>query len=188
MASQRPVARDAIALLEDDHRTVEKLFRQWEEAEAQREKARIAGAICQALTVHAEIEETLFYPLALRALGEDGDDLVWEATVEHGTLRGLIARLDGQQPGLPMVDAHMTVLQEYVKHHVREEEKELFPAVRKTDIDLVALGERMATLKDQLETSAQRAAPTPDGIVHVVNVAAREEDRPGHRVRLVVPS
>jgi hemerythrin superfamily protein len=175
MASHRPAPRDAIALLENDHRTVEKLFRDWEGAADAREKARIAGAICQALTVHAEIEEALFYPQALYVLDPDGDDLVWEATVEHGTLRGLIARLDGKRPGVPVVDAHLTVLMEYVKHHVREEERELFPAVRKTDLDLVALGERMAEMKEELEARVERGAAAADGVVHLVNVTAREQ-------------
>ena len=92
----------ALTLLKQDHRLVEDLFRQWEEAEDNATAASIVSRICQALSVHAAVEETLLYPPALNALSDEDADLVREATVEHGALKGLIAVIDGSRPSESM--------------------------------------------------------------------------------------
>ncbi|UXI66495.1 hemerythrin domain-containing protein [Tahibacter amnicola] len=179
----------AVNLLKRDHRLVEDLFRQWEEAPNNGAAAKLVSQICQALVIHAEVEETVFYPRVLNALDKEDAELIREAAVEHGTLKGLISLLNGASPNEPMFCAQVSVLQEYVKHHVQEEEHELFPAAERTDLDLEALGVEMSALKRQLEARvADEEAPATSGRVNVVDVAtpvgARPRGRPvahGHR-------
>lgn len=142
--------RDAIALLKQDHRAVEALFEQFEDAdEAQQDS--IAERVCQLLTVHAQIEEEIFYPAAKEVFDEEEEcDRVFEAEVEHGSAKELIAKIEGMTSDDPTFKATVKVLSEYVKHHVREEENELFPAMRKTEADLKALGERLSERKYEL--------------------------------------
>lgn len=164
----------AIVLLKQDHRQVEKLFAEYERAREAAEKVRIVSAVCQALTVHTTIEETAFYPEALRALKGEDVELIREAKVEHDTLKELIARLDGMKPSEPLFKACVTVLKEYVEHHVKEEEKELFPKVEKTSLDLEAVGCQLADLKEQLESDlAQAAATTTPSTVSAPPLAKR---------------
>lgn len=139
---------DAIALLEADHKEVDKLFEQFENAEGVSDKKAIVNAICIALKVHARVEEDLFYPAAYKALGKGS--LIQEAMVEHASAKDLIAQIETGFPGEPLFDARVTVLGEYVCHHVEEEEDEIFPLFRKSRIDLNQLGQQMALRKDQL--------------------------------------
>ena len=144
---------NALKLLKDDHRQVEELFRQFEsqkEQGATAEKTRTAQLICVALTIHAAIEEELFYPAARRALEKEGKDVVDEAAVEHQSLKDIIGRLEVAPAKDPLYDAAVKVLEEYVKHHVKEEENELFPKVRSAELDLEALGKQMFERKTQL--------------------------------------
>src|SRR6185295_11102877 len=142
---------DAIKLLTKDHREVEALFKKFEEAkEDNAEKADIVAQICEALSTHAEIEEEIFYPAARDALSEKGEDLLDEAEVEHASIKSLVAQLEDAEPGDDLYDAKVKVLTEYVKHHVKEEEGELFPKVRKTDLDLDQLGAEMFERKTEL--------------------------------------
>jgi len=155
--------RDAIALLKQDHRTVSALFEEFEKADEE-EQATIAQRVCQLLTVHAQIEEELLYPAAKEAFeGEEEDeDLVNEAEVEHGTAKDLIARIEGMSSDDEHFKATVTVLGEYIKHHVKEEEGELFPQLKKTDLDLKELGSRLAdrkfALMEQLGIEEQEPA------------------------------
>lgn len=155
---------NAIELLKHDHREVESMFKQFDAEDESRSKSEIAQHICLSLIVHAEIEEELFYPAAQRALEEEGRDLVAEAKVEHMSLKRLIGDISGSSPEDEMFEARMTVLQEYVKHHVHEEEHELMPQVKKADIDLEALGsklqERKQALIDQYQTYAREQSGT----------------------------
>lgn len=147
---------DAVALLKADHDEANALFKEFESVkdEARLEEIReLAQQVCAMLTVHAQIEEELFYP-AVRDAVEDVDDLLNEAEVEHRSLKDLIERLGEMDASDEMYVANFTVLAEYVKHHVKEEEGELFPKVRKSDLDLVALGEELAARKDELEAEA----------------------------------
>lgn len=158
MIFENTLRKDAIDLLKQDHREVEALFREFESSDDDARKVELAETICAELTVHAEIEETIFYPAAREALPEDKQDLVAEATVEHTSLKNLIADIDGSSPRDELFDANVKVLSEYVKHHVREEETELMPAVRRTDIDLEALGERLTERKEALKSSQRQPA------------------------------
>lgn len=143
---------DAIKLLMTDHREVESLFEKFEEAkEDNAEKADIVAQICEALSNHAEIEEEIFYPAAREALSEEGGDLLDEAEVEHASIKTLVAQLEEAEPDDDLYDAKVKVLAEYVQHHVKEEEGELFPKVRKTDLDLDQLGAEMFERKLELE-------------------------------------
>jgi hemerythrin superfamily protein len=141
-------ARDAIALLESDHRAVEALFDRYEAASGDAEKGEIAAQICLALKVHAQIEEELFYP---PARDETGDaDLVDEAVVEHMGAKTLIAQIEAMKPGQPLYDAKVKVLSEQIRHHVEEEESELFPEAREAGMDLVAIGAALSARKSEL--------------------------------------
>jgi hemerythrin superfamily protein len=142
---------NAIDLLKKDHEQVEELFDQFEDAKEDDNdemRATLVSSICSALTVHAQIEEELFYP-AMRKVAELGD-LIDEAAVEHQSLKELIAQLEGMRPGDDLFDAKVKVLSEYVKHHVKEEEGEIFPEAKDSDIDLDALGRKLAARKAEL--------------------------------------
>jgi hemerythrin superfamily protein len=149
-ASPAPAAppQDAIALLEADHREVDALFDRYEEADGDAEKGELAAQICLALKVHAQIEEELFYPPARDKTGDA--DLVDEAVVEHMGAKTLVAQIEAMKPGQPLYDALVKVLSEQVRHHVEEEETELFPEVRETRMDLDALGAKLAARKAEL--------------------------------------
>lgn len=143
-------APDAITLLKADHRTVEELFEKFEAAKRGDQKARIVQEICTELTIHAKVEELDFYPAAEQVLKDD-KDLVDEATVEHASLKWLIAQLEQESPDSELYDAKVIVLKEYVQHHVKEEEKEMFPKLKKTELDLKALGAKIAATKEELK-------------------------------------
>lgn len=150
-AAKKPAAGkgpDAVALLKADHRAVEKLFGQFEKAKSEDRKKALADKICLELRVHMQIEEQIFYPVSREYLKDD--DIVDEAVVEHAAARDLMDEIEGMSPGEELYDAKMTVLQEQIEHHVEEEEGEYFPKVKKTDMDLKAVGTRMAALKEQL--------------------------------------
>jgi hemerythrin superfamily protein len=152
---------DAIALLEEDHRTVEKLFKDFEEAKGEGRKEKLARQICMELVVHTKIEEEIFYPACE---GKIEEDLLKEAKVEHDSAKLLITEIeagDGQSDDY--FDSKVHVLSEQVEHHVEEEEKELFPEVRKAEIDLNTLGEQMAERKLELMKEYKASGtPTPD--------------------------
>ena len=150
--------QDAIALLKADHRTVEELFEKFENSRRADQKARIAQEICNELTVHAAIEEQDFYPAAQEVLGEE-KDLVDEARVEHASLKWLIAQIEAEGPDSELFDAKVKVLQEYVQHHVKEEEKEMFPKLKKTELDMKALGAQLAASKTELKKELVKHGP-----------------------------
>jgi hemerythrin-like domain-containing protein len=152
--------RDAIALLKEDHRTVTELFEAFEAADAA-QLSVIAARICDLLTVHAQIEEEILYPAARQVLEESEEevDLVNEAVVEHGTAKDLISKIEAMTPEHETYRATVTVLGEYIKHHVKEEENEMFPALRETELDLKELGiqmfERKSALMEELGIDAE---------------------------------
>lgn len=149
--------RDAIELLKQDHRAVEKLFKEFEAAESD-EQDDIAQRVCQMLTVHATIEEEILYPAAKEAFDEEDDDMVYEAEVEHGSAKELIAKIEAMTSADESFEATVKVLSEYIKHHVKEEEGEMFPALKKADLDLKEIGsqlmERKLELMDELGLDA----------------------------------
>ena len=138
----------ALALLKKQHDEVDKLFKRFEKAK-DGDKAGIVQTICRKLTIHAQIEEEIFYP-ALRE-AEVENDLLDEAEVEHMGVKRLVGELEAMEPGEELYDAKVTVLMEYVKHHVKEEETEMFPDAKKSDVDLDALGEQMEVRTVELE-------------------------------------
>lgn len=140
--------KDAIALLRADHEAVSGLFADFGETDSSKKKKAIVTEICTELSVHAQIEEEIFYP-AVKAVLKD-KLMVPEATVEHGGIKNLIAQLEGVEPDGEMYDAKVHVLSEYVKHHVKEEHNEMFPKVKASSMDLVELGIRMAARKAEL--------------------------------------
>ena len=151
-ARARAALTDATLLLSRDHAEVKKLFKEYKklaEAEADgEERQALAEQICAMLTVHATLEEEIFYPAAREA--EVESDLLDEAEVAHASAKDLIAQIQGMAPDDDLYDAKVTVLSEYIDHHVQEEENELFPKARKSDMDLEGVGARLAARKDEL--------------------------------------
>lgn len=141
-------AQEATALLKADHKAVELLFEQYESARSTTKKKALVAEICTELTVHAQIEEEIFYPQVKEALKDK--ELIPEASVEHATLKDLIAQLEEGEPGDEMYDAKVKVLSEYVKHHVKEEQNEMFPKAKASKLDMHALGEQLQQRKDEL--------------------------------------
>jgi hemerythrin superfamily protein len=147
-----PASKDAIALLKADHEAVSHLFAEYEKTRSAANKKALVAEICTALGVHAQIEEEIFYPAVKAALKDKF--LVPEATVEHAGVKDLIAQLKGVEPDVEMYDAKVKVLSEYVKHHVKEEQSEMFPKAKASSLDMVELGARMAARKDELLAQA----------------------------------
>jgi len=143
-------APDAIKLLKNDHREVEGWFEDFENTSSAAKKQKLAKQICLALTVHAQIEEEIFYP-ACREVGID-DDMMDEADVEHDGAKKLIAEIEAGKPGDDHWDAKVTVLGEMIKHHVKEEEQRdgMFAKAKKSELDLDALGEELHARKLEL--------------------------------------
>lgn len=142
--------RDAIALLKEDHDKVEKLFRQFEEASGDGRKEKLAREICRELTVHAKIEEEIFYPACK---GKVDEELLKEGYVEHDAAKLLISEIEAGEPSDDFYDAKVKVLKEEIEHHVQEEEKRmegLFAQARKADLDMESLGEQLAERKAEL--------------------------------------
>jgi hemerythrin superfamily protein len=143
---------DAIALLTADHKEVKQLFKDYEKlvkAEAAGdEKQALAEQICLLLTVHASIEEEIFYPAAREVLAES--DLVDEADVEHATAKDLIAQIRDMGPEDEHYDAKVKVLGEYIDHHVKEEQDEMFPQAKKAGLDRKTVGEALLARKGEL--------------------------------------
>ncbi|MFC3712138.1 hemerythrin domain-containing protein [Sphingoaurantiacus capsulatus] len=154
---------DAIALLKTDHRTVEELFEKFESAKGADRKQKLANQICLELTVHMELEETIFYPACE---GKIEEDLLKEGYVEHDTGKVLIAEIEAGGPDEEFYDTKVHVLSEIIEHHVEEEEKRgegMFAQARKADIDLQALGEQMAARKEELVAQyKKRGLPLPE--------------------------
>jgi RecJ-like exonuclease len=151
---------DAVALLKQDHRTVEDLFAQFEKAGGEGRKQKLAEEICLELSVHAAIEEEIFYPACD---GKVEDDLLKEAYVEHDGAKLLIAEILAGEPSDEFYDSKVKVLQEQIEHHVEEEEKRmegLFSQARKAGIDMDGLGVELAARKQEL-TAEYRASGIP---------------------------
>jgi len=155
MPTTKTPAANAIALLTADHKEVKQLFKEYDklvEADAgDDDKQQLAQQICTMLTAHATAEEEIFYPAARSVLDEQ--DLLDEATVEHASAKDLIAQLEESSPGDDLYDAKVKVLGEYIEHHVKEEEGELFPKLKKSELDLEELGAQIEARKEELLTA-----------------------------------
>jgi hemerythrin superfamily protein len=172
---------DAIALLKADHRQVEEWFEAFESTRSDDKKKTLAGNICEALKVHAQIEEEIFYPAFLEATEEE--DIHHEAEVEHAGAKNLIAQIEASGPDDEYYDAKVKVLSEMIKHHVKEEEQRdgMFAKARASDMDLKALGEQLQARKSELmgqgeeseETAAPKSRNRPAGDSNVISRLAR---------------
>jgi hemerythrin superfamily protein len=154
---------DAVALLKADHRLVEELFEKFEKATRKDQKQKIAQQICLELTIHATIEEEIFYPACKEAVEED---LLDEAYVEHDGAKVLIAEISQSSPDDNFYDAKVKVLSEEIKHHVKEEEKRaegMFAQAKAAGLDMMALGAQLAARKEELkETLMLGDLPPPE--------------------------
>ena len=155
-------SQDAIALLKADHRAVEELFAKFEKASGDDRKQTLAEEICLELSVHAQIEEEIFYPACE---GKVDEDLLKESYVEHDGAKVLIAEILGGGASDEFYDAKVKVLQEEIEHHVEEEERRmegLFAQARKAGLDMDALGEQLAARKADLTDQFKASGiPTP---------------------------
>jgi hypothetical protein len=152
---------DAIALLKADHRTVEELFEKFEATSSKSSKQKLARQICTELKIHTMIEEEIFYP-AFR--GKIEEDTLDEAYVEHDGAKVLINDIEAGSSADEFYDAKVKVLSEEIEHHVHEEEMRgegMFAQCRKTDVDLVALGDAMLARKEELMVQAKSAGLPP---------------------------
>jgi hemerythrin superfamily protein len=144
---------DAISVLSEDHKRVQALFKQFEKLHGQKDsddkKKELVQQICVELTIHAKTEEEIFYPAAREAI--PNTDITDEAYVEHAGAKELIQQLQTMKPGDEYYDAKVHVLQEYINHHIKEEETKMFPAAKKAKLDLESLGESISQRKDELE-------------------------------------
>ncbi len=149
--------QDAVSLLSADHAEVRQMFESYkqlvEEDGDNEEKQELAEQICVALTVHAEIEEEIFYPAMRQSI--DDDLALDEAEVEHAAAKDLIAQIQGMDPDDALYDAKVLVLGEYVEHHIEEEESEIFPAAENSGIDLELLGAELAERKQELMSAGE---------------------------------
>ena len=165
-AKRKTASPEALQMLMEDHRKVQKLFKTFEKMheddegddETQRE---IVEQACMELTIHAQLEEECFYPAVREALDEA--DLVDEALVEHASAKELIAKLQDMQPGDPLYAASFIVLGEYVNHHIKEEEKEMFAQINKRKLDLDALAVEMQQRKQELMQEHGMASEEEEG-------------------------
>jgi len=156
--SRTKTSIDAIDLLKQDHDRVEKAFKEFEKMDRQDAQGcrRLIERVCEELSVHTTLEEEVFYPAVREAI--DDEDLMNEAAVEHETARMLIEQLQNMGPDDPNYFATFTVLGEYVRHHIKEEQNEMFPAARKSGIDLAALGERLRARREESEAQEETVA------------------------------
>ncbi len=155
-ASRKPAAprqRDAITILRADHKLVDELFKQYEKTRADTRKQTLVDQICAELTAHTTVEEEIFYP-AVRGAIKDAD-IMDEADVEHASAKELIAQLQAGKPGDDHYDAKVKVLGEYIRHHVKEEQNEMFPKAKKTKLDMMELGSQIETRKGELKMEEQ---------------------------------
>ena len=170
----------ALELLAADHRKVEGLFTQFEQMKEEEDEGRVllAQQICNELTVHAQVEEDLFYPWLRENMEET--DAVAEADVEHHSMKQLIGEIQPMGEAGEEFDAKVKVLSEYVKHHVEEEENTIFPQVAGEQEELDELGQELAARKAELmsemgmEYEAAQAAAL---------AGTRERGQPGERAR-----
>ena len=142
------VQKGVIGMLIDDHRKVQKIFKEFENVEDPAKKQEMVMEACMELTAHAEIEEQHFYPFLRDADPEKFGDLLDEAEVEHASAKDLVTQLMSMSPEDPLYDAKFTVLGEYTQHHIEEEEDELFPEVAKEGYDLTSLEAPMQETKE----------------------------------------
>lgn len=177
---------DAITLLREDHRAVEKLFKSFEKAgpNAVKTKARLVQEMIRELTIHASIEEQIFYP-TVRQDAADLNASVLEALEEHHVVKWLLSELDGLDPSTERFNAKVSVLMESARHHVREEEGSLFPAVRDelSRKALMDMGEALAAAKKGAPTKPRPRMPDEPPLNRFADAGAGAVDRAVKTIR-----
>jgi hemerythrin superfamily protein len=160
-----PEPKDACDLLDDDHKAVKKMFKAYAELVEQPgstkktaldKKRELANKICFELTVHAQLEEEIFYPPVRKAIKDEL--LMNEAEVEHEGAKALIAQIQNMDPADAMFDARVTVLGEYVDHHVKEERTDMFPKARASKVDLVKMRDALQARRVELTADSEALA------------------------------
>ncbi len=185
---------NAIHMLMEDHKKVQKMFRDFEKLDPQDTDAcrELVTEACTELKVHSMIEKEIFYPAVRdQAADEKIEQRLNEAEVEHATVDELVEKLEGMDPGDRMYSAHFTVLAEYVRHHIKEEEREMFPGVKKMkSLDLEALAQEMQGRKDELmgEFGGGTPASQEDQALEELDqdeetISEEEEEEPPQRRR-----
>lgn len=167
---------DVTELLHQDHMKVSELFFQFSKAEGDDEKEDLVKQILTELHVHAKVEEEVVYP-TVEEEAEEGEEIVGEANVEHKMIKYLMAELSEMSGGDEELDAKVTVLCELVKHHVREEEKEMFKKLRESGADLEDLAEQAKTRKDEL-----MAEPLPS-MIATLEIGEEEEGEDAEQLK-----
>ena len=158
-----PSARkpNALTLLTEDHKKVKKLFSDFKKLGkgkvSDRKRRALVEEICTELTIHTQVEEEIFYP-AIRAAVTD-TSLLDEADIEHASAKSLISQLRGLDPVDDHYDARVIVLSEYIDHHVKEEQEEMFPLARNAKLDLGELGAEILQRKRELQIPGLRVLP-----------------------------
>lgn len=181
--TRRTEAPDAVALLTDDHAEVKKDFEKYDKLgdKAFVSKKKLVDEICTKLLVHAQIEEEILYPEFAKAVKKEGRDLEREARVEHASARDLIRQLQSMDADEELYDAKVTVLAEYIEHHVKEEEDEMFPMMRSAGLDTEEMGQRLWERKQELmEQPEKLLEPDMSGALSQLQ-GGREAARPGQR-------
>jgi len=153
--------KDACDLLDADHKAVKKMFNEFEKLTESRgntreKKRMLADQICQELTVHAQIEEEIFYPAIRKAIKDEL--MMAEAEVEHMSAKDLIAQIQETEAGDALFDAKVLVLGEYIDHHVKEERNEMFPKARASKVDLVRMRDALQARKEELMAELEEMA------------------------------
>ena len=174
---------DAIAMLKADHDKVRDLFKQFEELMDQdgpkKEMAALAQQACDALKIHAQIEEEIFYPAVREAI--DDDELMDEANVEHAGVKELIEQIEAMRPDEDLYDAKVIVLGEQVEHHATEEEEEMFPLAKKAKVDTAALGAEMYQRKMALMAEMGISEDGEDGMAASASSKKKPKSSQGGR-------
>jgi hypothetical protein len=185
MTTANASARErALELLKEDHRHVKKHFREFERLDPLRDPKlclELAQRVCTELEIHARLEEELFYPAAREGLAErDGEDLIDEAEVEHNSLKILIAELRSLTPEDPKFKANFTVLGEYTRHHVKEEEGELFEKLGRSKIDWEALCDDMLERQQELKAAHGLTAANEPHMAEALHAGGHKAGRSSH--------
>ncbi len=142
---------DAVEMLKDEHRQVEALFKEYEQlahGDDLAAKETLATEICEKLTIHAQVEEEVFYPAARQILDEQ--QIIDEAEEEHADAKQLVAELEEMSPDDDAYDKTVKALSDAIAHHVEEEESEMFPKLKEAGMETESVGERMAERKQEI--------------------------------------
>jgi hypothetical protein len=152
-AARRTSRADALNLLKQDHRKIQTLFDSFKTALSDTDREQVAAELSELLKTHATLEREIFYPAARAAL--EDPEAVDEALVEHESADRLLAEIETMTPADPLFEAKMTVLDEQIRHHIKEEESEIIYPLRSADLDLKSLGEKMQKRRRELSKEMQ---------------------------------